>query len=149
MTFFESISKKVTDTAKAAARKSGDIVEVTKLNLNIAAEEDKIKRKYMEIGKAVYETYANREEIPHSFKVLCEKVKEYEKNIEEMKTKILQLKGLKNCPSCGAELDEDFAFCPKCGAEQEEPVETSESEDSEEAEESDEDKECTCDQAEE
>ncbi len=119
MAFFESISKKVTDTARAAAKKSGDIVEVTKLNLSIAAEEDKIKRKYMEIGKTVYEAYVNGEEIPYSFRKLCEDVKEYEKNIEEMKEKVLQLKGLKTCPSCKAELDEEFAFCPKCGAKQE------------------------------
>jgi len=144
MAFFENISKKVTDTAKAAARKSGDLMEVTKLNLNIGAEEDKIKRKYMEIGKTVYEEYKKGEELPYAFRDLCEKVQEYERNIEEMKAKILQLKGLKNCPSCGAELDEEFAFCPKCGAKQEVPDEQSESEDSEESEESDQSEDCTC-----
>jgi len=145
MAFFENISKKVTDTAKAAARKSGDLMEVTKLNLNIGAEEDKIKRKFMEIGKTVYEAYKKGEELPYACRDLCEKVKEYERNIEEMKAKVLQLKGLKNCPSCGAELDEEFAYCPKCGAKQEVPAEQTQTEDSEDSEESDENEECTCD----
>lgn len=132
MSFFENLSKKVGDTAKAAARKSGDIVEVTKLNMNIGAEEDRIKRKYLEIGKAVYEAYTKDEEIPSSFIELCEKVKGYEKNIEEMRSKIHELKGIKFCPSCEAELEADVAFCPKCGTKQEIPAQPEQQESTEE-----------------
>lgn len=141
MAFFENISRKVTDTAKAAARKSGDIVEVTKLNMNIGAEEDRIKRKYSEIGKTVYEAFKKGEEIPYPFMELCEKVKEYERNIEEMKVKVLELKGLKNCPSCGAELESDVAFCPKCGKKQEIPTRTVEEQPVDEDKEKEEDTE--------
>ena len=44
MSVLENFTKKVTETAKAAAKKSGDIVEVTKLSVAINTEEDKIEQ---------------------------------------------------------------------------------------------------------
>jgi hypothetical protein len=37
MPFFDNLSKKVSDAAKSAAKKSGDLVEVTKLNRAISS----------------------------------------------------------------------------------------------------------------
>ena len=119
MTIFENFTKKVTDTAKAAARKSSEIVEVTKLNMSIGAEEDKINKVYTEIGKAVYVSYAKGEVVNEVFVGSCEKVKAYEANISEMKQKILEIKNVKICEGCGAELEADVIFCSKCGSKQE------------------------------
>jgi len=121
MSIFENLTKKVTETARAAAKKSNKLVEVTKLNMNIAAEEDKIRKLYGEIGKMVYETYENTGEVPDKFRELCERIKEHNDNICEMKQKILELKNIKYCPGCNAELERDVAFCPKCGTKQEIP----------------------------
>lgn len=121
MSVFDNFTKKVTETAKAVGKKSGEIVEVTKLNMNVATEEDKITKAYTDIGRTVYEAFAAGENVPENFKELCEKVVEYKKNIEDMKQKILELKNLKLCPACSAELESETAFCPKCGAKQEIP----------------------------
>lgn len=143
MSVFENLTKKVTETAKAAARKSGDIVEVTKLNMNISSEEDKIKKVYTDIGKTVYESFDKGEEIPDNFKELCEKVRVHFKNIEEMKEKILELKSVKICPSCEAELDADVAFCPKCGTKQEMPKKEEENKEDDKKDEDNEEEEKT------
>ena len=121
MPIFENLTKRVTDTAKAAAKKSGDIVEVTKLNMSIGTEEDKIETVYTEIGKAVYDIYTKGEDVGEEFRDLCEKIRTHQKNIEEIKQKILELKNVKLCPSCSTELELDIAFCPKCGTKQEIP----------------------------
>jgi len=121
MSLFENITKKVTDTARAAAKKSGELVEATKLNMSIGAEEDKIEKVYAEIGKVVYEAFSNGEAVSEMFKEQCETIKSYEDNIKEMKQKILDLKSVKICSGCGAELDTEVVFCPKCGAKQEIP----------------------------
>jgi chromosome segregation ATPase len=121
MSIFENISKKVTETARAAAKKSGDIVEVTKLNINISAEEDKIKKTFTDIGKIVYDSYAKKEDMADNFRELCKQVESYEKNIEDMKKKILELRKIKICPECDTELDIEMAYCHKCGEEQEVP----------------------------
>jgi len=119
MSVLEKFSKKITETAKAAAKKSGDIVEVTKLNMSISAEEDKIKKAYMEIGKLIYERYSKGKSVPEGIEGICEKIKAYEDNINEMKEKIYTLKNIKICPSCNAELEMDVNFCPRCGMKQE------------------------------
>jgi len=119
MSIFENFSKKITETAKAAAKKSGDIVEITKLNMSIGAEEDKIKRTYMEIGKTIYERFCKGEGVPEGLEDFCEKIRGYENNISEMKEKINVLKNIKICPSCNAELELDTNYCPKCGMKQE------------------------------
>jgi hypothetical protein len=118
MSIFENISKRVSETAKAAAKKSGNIVEITRLGVSISAEEDKIKKVCTDMGRIVYEAYTGGEGIADELKELCGKIDAYEKNIEEMKQKILELKNVKECPSCGAELDIDMAFCYSCGEKQ-------------------------------
>lgn len=119
MDFIKDISRKLTETAKVAAKKSSEMVEVTKLNMNIGSEEDKISKAYAEMGKMVCESFEKGEEIPESFKELCEKVSGIKENISKMKQQILKLKNIKICPSCGTELECEVAYCSKCGTKQE------------------------------
>lgn len=118
MSVFEKVGRKVSDTARAAAKKSGDIVEVTKLSMSIGGEEEKINKVYIDLGKAIYEAFSNGGEVDESFKGYCESIKSYEDNIKEIKLKILELKDLKLCQSCESEVDAEFDFCPRCGAKQ-------------------------------
>lgn len=126
MSVFDNITKKVSDTAKAAAKKSGDLVEVTRLNMSIGAEEEKIKKVYSEMGKLLYEAYAGGNPMPDEVRESCEKIDEMKKTIEEMKQKILELRNVKACPRCGTELEMEMTFCHKCGKKQEVPEETAE-----------------------
>lgn len=119
MAVFESFTKKVAETAKAAAKKSSELVEVTKLNMNVGAEESKIEKTYSEIGKVVYQKFDEGEDVGEAFAELCGKIKSYEENIKELKQKILDLKNVKLCSGCGTELAAEVVFCPKCGAKQE------------------------------
>jgi ribosomal protein L40E len=121
MALFENFTKKVTETAKAVSKKSGDLVEVTKLNMSINTEQDKIEKVYAEMGKSVYELFSKGGDVEEPFRESCEKIKAYEKSIEEMKQKILETKNVKICTGCGTELELEIAFCPKCGAKQEMP----------------------------
>lgn len=123
MSVFENFTRKVTETAKAAAKKSSDLVEVTKLNMSIGSEEDKIEKVYKEIGKIVYENYANGGNVEDAFIEKCKEIASYENNIKEMRNKVRELKNVKTCPSCGEELDLEVMFCSKCGTKQETPQE--------------------------
>jgi len=127
MEFIKDLTRKVTDTARVAAKKSSDMVEITKLNFSIGSEEDKIKKIYMQIGETVYRSFEKGEEVSGDLKELCEKVSDMKKNIEKMKQQILKIKGVKICPSCKGELPEEVAYCPKCGTKQEVVVSSAES----------------------
>lgn len=123
MAFFENLGKKVGEAAQAAAKKSGDLVETTKLNVNINSEEDKIQKLYTQIGKTLYEKYTAGGAVPEDAIETFEAIKVHEQNIRALKDKVLEIKGSKLCVSCGAEIDKDQLFCSKCGAKNEIPSE--------------------------
>jgi predicted nucleic acid-binding Zn ribbon protein len=116
MAFLENFGKKVGEAAQAAAKKSGDLVETTKINVNINSEEDKIQKLYNQIGKLVYTKYASAGIADEESIEACEAIKVHEQNIKGLKDKLLEIKGTKQCTSCGNEMDKAQLFCSKCGA---------------------------------
>ena len=118
MALFEDFTRKFSETARVAAKKSGELVEVAKLNMGIVSEEEKIKKEYVYIGKLIYEMYTGEEELPEGFSEHCERINSYEDKIKEFKLKIYKIKKIKLCTSCNAEIEKGFKFCPKCGEQQ-------------------------------
>lgn len=120
MSVLDNITKRVTDTAKAAAKRSGSVVEVTRLNMNINTEEDKIRKIYSEMGKLLYEDYTEGKIVGEKILEQCTKIDDIIGNIDGMRDKILELRNIKACPNCGNELDIEMVYCYKCGRKQEE-----------------------------
>ena len=57
---------------------------------------------------------------------ICQQIAEKFDEIAKLEDEILQLRQVKKCPECGAEISQKDDFCSKCGKEQpkrEEPVE--------------------------
>lgn len=118
MAFFENIGKKIGETAQAAAKKSGDLVEVTKLNMSINSEEDKMEKLYAQLGKLVYSDFNEGIGLDARYMEICNTVMTHEQNIAAIRQKIQEIKNIKLCSNCGAELERNVAFCPSCGAQQ-------------------------------
>jgi polyribonucleotide nucleotidyltransferase len=121
MSFFENIGKKMGEAAQAVSKKSSEIVEVTKLNSAINSEEDKIQKLFSQIGKTIYENYEQTGEAVDLAKASCEQIAAHKENIKSLREKIAEVKGIKTCISCGAEMDRAQLFCAKCGARNEVP----------------------------
>lgn len=119
MAFFDSFGKKVSEAAQSAAKKSSELVEVTKINMSISSEEDKIKKHFSKIGEEIYAKYAEGNEIDPDFMEMCQEIGTIREKINDLKAKIMELKNVKLCTNCGAELDRSIVFCPKCGTKQE------------------------------
>lgn len=119
MSFIENITKKVAQTAKSAAKKSGEIVEVTKLNINIASEEEKIEKLFVEIGQCIYQQYLDNMDVDDCFKQHVSQIDELRKNIDDIKKKIMQVKNSKTCNNCNCEISNTAIYCFNCGKKQE------------------------------
>lgn len=119
MAFLDNISKKFGEAAQTAAKKSEELVQVTKLNLAVDAEKDNIKRLYDELGKKTYESYCKGEILNDELKRICEQVKAHQQQIESLRQKILVIKDAKICPGCNKEIDRTASFCSICGYKQE------------------------------
>lgn len=116
MEIFESIKNTISSTAKTAAKKSNELVEITKLKMAISNLEADIARLMRDIGEIVYEGYKSgeadaSEELPE----ICKQIEAKYEDIEASKAKLRKLKNLKLCNSCMTESDPDAVFCPKCG----------------------------------
>lgn len=93
MAFFDkldTLKEKAVDLAQSGAAKSKELAEVGKLKLNNAAEEDAIKKAYVEIGKLYY---AERGMTPDAaYAALCEKITAGKAAIEANNARIEELK---------------------------------------------------------
>lgn len=116
MAFFDDLKDRAVDLGRAGVAKSKQLAEITKLSLNNAAEEDTIKKAYVEIGKLYY---AERGMAPEAaYVALCERITTAKLNIEENKARIAQLKQ-EGCGdaqgSCGVETDVPPEEPQSCG----------------------------------
>ena len=106
--------EKVVNAGKTAASKSGELVEIAKLSLQISSKEDDIANVYREIGEAVYDAFKNAD-VNVEIEPLCEKLDIYFAELEELKSRRAQLRAEHACPGCGKMVKEGHAFCHHCG----------------------------------
>lgn len=108
MTSFEEIRDRALDLAQAGVAKAKELTDIAKLNIANTAEEESIRKAYIELGKLYY---AERGMAPEgAYVALCEKITESKTRIEENKGKISEMKAddccVQNCaPTCGCGCD--------------------------------------------
>ncbi len=98
---FESIKEKVTETASAIADKSADVAKKVagkasefgkkaKLNAELVAEKEALKKKYQEMGRLYYEKYSNSldpdfAQTESDIKLSLEKIAAKQAELDELK----------------------------------------------------------------
>jgi len=115
MEILNSVRRKVRDATLSALKASSDLIEISKINMAINSNEQNIKSLMLDMGRAVYESYRQGETLDAGLAAICEEIAEAEMDIEDMKLKILELRKMKKCSGCSAEIDEECVYCPKCG----------------------------------
>lgn len=90
---FDSLYEKATEAAQYAAKKTKKLAEIAKANLSIYAEEDKIKKAQLELGKLYYRDYVLGEEQDEAeYLPWCQKIDESKQTIADMRDYIDELK---------------------------------------------------------
>jgi len=113
MAFFERFGEKLSNAGKDVAKRTKELADITKLNMQINNEEDSIKSKYLEIGKLYYELHAS--DPSEEFTDLCASITDSENKINTIKAQIQAIKGVKKCSKCGTEIALSSTFCSVCG----------------------------------
>lgn len=113
MAFFEKFGEKISSAGKDMAKKTKELADITKLNMQIGSEEDNIKSKYIEIGKLYYELFSSNPD--ERLAPLCTSITESLGKISSYKEQIQSIKGVKKCSNCGAEIVNSALFCSSCG----------------------------------
>ena len=113
MAFIERMGDALLNMGKDVSQKAKDVSGIAKLKLNIRSKEDFIRDLYIELGKAYYEKYQG-EDVPEQIQFA--QIDEAMEAIAQMEQQILELKGAKKCPGCGAEASDSAEYCCVCGA---------------------------------
>ena len=116
----EALKKLAAEVAQAATRFTKTAATVTKANINMLSEQEKLKKAYQELGKLYYRDYITGEEPDDAEYIpLCDAITEATKNLESLKTQVEDARKPKEeapCPEeeccCSEEpCDEQGACC--------------------------------------
>ena len=108
---FEAAKNMAVEAAQTAAAKAKELAAIAKANISIYAEEDKVKKAEIELGKLYYRDYAVGEELDTAeYLPWCQKIDESKKLIAELKDYIDDVKATDEVPAeAPAASEEDFA----------------------------------------
>lgn len=112
MDIFNKIGDTIKSTGKDVSQKAKDLSGIAKLKLDIKMKEDFVEKQYAQIGKKYFEDHKDDEILEFEEIQIIEEALE---TIKRMQLQILDLKGGKECPNCGAFSDEKAEFCSNCG----------------------------------
>ena len=110
MDIFDEMGKRLGNVGQ----RTKDAAESARLNSLVSEQEKKIKTICQELGKLYLSLHGPEDCEP----ALADYVKEagecYQK-IADLREKIRVLKGLRQCPHCGAQIPAGTAYCGSCG----------------------------------
>ena len=90
MTSFEDLKAKALDLAQAGAAKAKELTDIAKLNIANSAEEDTIRKAYIDLGKLYYAERGMAAE--PAYVALCEKITASKAKIEYNQERIADIK---------------------------------------------------------
>lgn len=120
MGFFDNFKEKATDLVQAGAAQSKRLAEIAKLKTANMAEEDAIKKAYLELGKLYY---AEKGATPDAaYAASCEKITASRAAIETNNERLAELKEKDGDTNAEFDIDPDFSVEAKEEAKPQETV---------------------------
>lgn len=112
---FEDFKRNFSRAACSVAKKSGVILETSKLTLAISSANSDIRDEYEKIGKKIYEGYKENSVSSEDITAHCELIDAKFAEIKLYRHSLNELKKLRVCPICKAEVSKESTYCAKCG----------------------------------
>ncbi len=103
--------------AHNAVTKSKEMAEITRLNLEISNQEQKIKELYTSAGEYLLNNPQLVDAQDETFSQKRESLAQLQEKIEQSRQALLDVRNINVCPSCGAEVNRSSRFCDRCGTE--------------------------------
>lgn len=116
MGMFEDVFEKAKNVADMAGKKTGELVEISKLRINAADVQTKIDKEFQELGTLVYTASKEHSDCTESVHERAVAIDALFAELAELNEKISELRRMKKCPECQYANPEDANFCLNCGA---------------------------------
>lgn len=118
MALLDDIRASIHEFANASdgmVKRSGDILEIQKIKIQIGNLEGDLKNLYAGIGE-YYIDNCDRNALPSEFNNVLIRIDECREAIAQLNARISSIRGVTVCSSCGKEVPDDALFCPNCGS---------------------------------
>lgn len=111
--FLNKMSGSLASAGKDLGKVAKNAGEVMRLQNEIRANEAKIQEHLLEIGKRYYAMIKENPAEEYVYLVGC--VRKLEERIADDQESLNNLRRIKVCPECGAQLAPDAVMCASCG----------------------------------
>ena len=102
-------------TARAAGKKAGQMVDVAKLNVQLFDLNGEFNDVLRQLGQVMYDTHRGQAEDGEQITALLDRADELSEKTAELKERIAALRPAKVCPACGPPCGRGDQFCRRCG----------------------------------
>lgn len=113
---FNQFVKAARSTTTSVSKKTGEIVETTKVKVAMADLQNDIDTLYCDIGKLVYKAFADNTPPSEEINEKCALISTRLEEIDVLNNKLSGLKEEIKCQECGADNSSGSQFCSNCGA---------------------------------
>ena len=114
MDFFDKLGDTLMTATKEVGQKAKGMSDLAKLQYELKCKEDELKKEFERLGRKYYQQ--NRDVVPEEDLESFEDIEIIMNRINDLNGEILEKKGAKACPRCGAMVAENAAYCSSCGA---------------------------------
>lgn len=117
MGIIEDMIVKAKSAVEVLGEKTGNFVDISKLNISVSEAKCELKKKYEALGKLVYES--RREDIDNNVDIekSMNEIDLVKENIKKIEDEISMIKNQLVCSGCGKVNSSDAKYCSGCGAE--------------------------------
>lgn len=120
MSGFDEFKGMAKDVTQAVGRRSGELVEISKLRISATQLKNKIRNKYEKLGGDVYEAVRSHNENTDFILDYVDEIQKLKSELRSINNKINTILGNKPCPNCKKVNKKNVRFCADCGQELEE-----------------------------
>ena len=116
MGILDDVVINVKSAAEFVGNKAGQIVDISKLRINISELNNEITKRYTELGQYIYDVKKNGEV---NEEIVTEKIAEIDEFTAQLSAVVQEMGAMQNkvpCPVCGKQCQAETAYCSFCGA---------------------------------
>ena len=102
-------------TVNSAVKKSGELVELTKIKIAVGDTKNTIRSKYEQLGELAYLAAKGEATPADTAEDIVAEIDRLIDLLSQQELKLAELANKKICSNCGKASVEEASFCPACG----------------------------------
>lgn len=102
--------------ADVASKKTGEMVETSKVRYQMKQVEWEIEKAYAKLGAIFYESRKSKDSFDEVIQLAVSEIDDLKKRYDALADQLRAYKNVIKCPGCGKENEITDSFCNRCGS---------------------------------